>query len=76
MSRYKSPDKYYVVEYDHTYYNQPHSVRAKAVYFNLESAQEASLKMMQRGQQVHSVHEEKLLSKPKILSIHRTGTPP
>ena len=56
MSRYKSPDKYYVVEYDHTYYNQPHSVRAKAVYFNLESAQEASLKMMQRGQQVHSVH--------------------
>ena len=75
MSRYKSPDKYYVVEYDHIYYNQTQPTRTKAVYFNLESAQEASLKMMQRGQQVHSVHEEKLLSKPKILSIHRTGTP-
>lgn len=75
MSRYKSPNKYYVVEYDHIYYNQTQPTRTKAVYFNLESAQEASLKMMRRGQQVHSVHEEKLLSKPQILSIHRTGTP-
>ena len=75
MSRYKSPDKYYVVEYDHIYYNQTQPTRTKAVYFNLESAQEASLKMMQRGQHIHSVHEEKLLSKPQILSIHRTGTP-
>jgi hypothetical protein len=73
--RHKAPTKYYVVEYEHTYYNHTHSTRTKAVYFTLESAQEASLKMMKRGQHIHSVHEEKLLNKPEILEIRREGTP-
>lgn len=73
--RHKAPTKYYVVEYDHIYYNHTHSTRAKAVYFTLEAAQEASLKMMKRGQHIHSVHEEKLLNKPEILEIRREGTP-
>ncbi len=41
----------------------------------VEAAQEASLKMMKRGQHIHSVHEEKLLNKPEILEIRREGTP-
>ena len=73
--RHKAPTKYYVVEYEHIYYDQHLLTRAKAVYFTLESAQEASLKMIKRGQHIHSVHEEKLLNKPEILEIRREGTP-
>ena len=41
----------------------------KAVYFTLESAQEAMMKMMSRGIECHGLHEWK--PKLEILSIQK-----
>jgi len=43
--------------------------RMKAVYFTLESAQEAMMKMMSRGIECHGLHEWK--PKLEILSIQK-----
>jgi hypothetical protein len=54
---------FHYVEY--TYMNQ----RMKAVYFTLESGQEAMMKMMKRGVECHGLHEWK--PKLEIVSIQR-----
>ena len=66
--RHKAPTDYYTVDYEHTYYDQPNSVIARAVYFQLHSAQEAMMKMIHRGIVVTGLSEHKL-------SSVRTGTP-
>jgi hypothetical protein len=43
--------------------------RMKAVYFTLETAQEAMMKMMKRGIECHGLHEWK--PKLEILSIQK-----
>ena len=43
--------------------------RMKAVYFTLESAQEAMMKMMKRGTECHGLHEWK--PKLEVLSIQK-----
>ena len=40
-----------------------------AVYFSLESAQEAMMKMIKNGVECHGLHEWK--PKPEIMSIHK-----
>lgn len=54
---------FHYVEY--SYMNK----RMRAVYFELESAQEAMMKMMKRGVECHGLHEWK--PKPQIMSIHK-----
>ena len=54
---------FYYVEY--TYMN----CTLKAVYFELESAQEAMVKMMKRGVECHGLHQWK--PKLEILSIKK-----
>lgn len=55
---------FYYVEY--TYMDE----KKKAVYFQLESAQEAMIKMIQRGIECHGLHEWK--QKPQIMSIKKS----
>jgi hypothetical protein len=43
--------------------------RMRAVYFTLESAQEAMMKMMKNGVECHGLHEWK--PKPQIMSIQK-----
>ena len=65
MSQILDPIKvgFYYVEY--TYMGN----KQKAVYFQLESAQEALIKMIQRGVECHGLHEWK--QKPQIISIRK-----
>lgn len=64
---FKFPDPlkhgFHYVEY--TYMNS----KLRAVYFTLESAQEAMMKMMKRGVECHGLHEWK--SKPEIMMIQK-----
>lgn len=54
---------FYYVEY--TYCGK----KQNAVYFQLESAQEAMIKMIQRGVECHGLHEWK--PKLEVLSLHK-----
>jgi len=53
---------YYTVEYEHTYYGHTQSVITRACYFQLESAQQAMMTMIHRGQVVTGLYEHKLAS--------------
>lgn len=66
MSQIVDPIKFgfYYVEYTFMENKQ------KAVYFELESAQEAMIKMIQRGVECHGLHEWK--QKPQIISIKKS----
>ena len=57
--RYKPPTHYYTVEYEHIPYGNDQSRIERAVYFQLESAQEAMMKMIKRGQVVTGMSEHK-----------------
>ena len=70
-----TPKTYYAIGYRHTLYNDTQPTIQYATYFQLESAQEAMMKMIKRGQDVLGMEEKKLLSYPQILTIHRKGTP-
>lgn len=54
---------FHYVEYTHM------DKRMKAVYFTLETAQEAMMKMMKRGIECHGLHEWK--PKLQIMSYHK-----
>ena len=58
--RYKAPKRYYTVEYEHIPYGHTTSRIERAVYFQLESAQEAMMKMIKRGQVVTGLNEQQL----------------
>ena len=73
--RPKLSNKYYVVSYMHTLYGHDQPSLQHAVYFQLQSAQEAMMKMIRRGQDVVGMEERKLEVSPQILTIHRKGTP-
>ena len=73
--RPKFSNKYYVVSYMHTLYGHDQPTLQHAVYFQLESAQEAMMKMIKRGQEVVELKEKKLVASPQILGIVRKGTP-
>lgn len=60
--------RYYTVEYEHTYYGHTQSCITRAVYFQLESAQQAMMTMIHRGQVVTGLCEHTLESS-------RRGTP-
>ena len=70
-----TPKTYYAVGYRHTLYNDTQPTTQYAVYFQLQSAQEAMMKMIKRGQDVLGMEEKKLVLSPQILTIHRKGTP-
>ena len=55
------PKTYYTVEYEHIPYGHTESRIERAVYFQLESAQEAMMKMIKRGQVVTGLNEQQLL---------------
>lgn len=73
--RPKLSNKYYVVSYMHTLYGHDQPTLQHAVYFQLESAQEAMMKMIKRGQEVVELKEKSLAVSPQILGIVRKGTP-
>lgn len=73
--RPKFSNKYYVVSYMHTLYGHDQPTLQHAVYFQLESAQEAMMKMIKRGQDVEGMEEKTLAVSPQILGIVRKGTP-
>ena len=73
--RPKFSNKYYVVSYMHTLYGHDQPTLQHAVYFQLESAQEAMMKMINRGQEVVELKEKSLAVSPQILGIVRKGTP-
>ena len=73
--RPKFSNKYYVVSYMHTLYGHDQPTLQHAVYFQLESAQEAMMKMIKRGQDVEGMEEKTLVVSPQILGIVRKGTP-
>lgn len=73
--RPKFLNKYYVVSYMHTLYGHDQPTLQHAVYFQLESAQEAMMKMIKRGQDVVEMKEKSLAVSPQILGIVRKGTP-
>ena len=75
MSKLKFKPNYYVVSYMHTLYGHTEPTLQHAVYFQLESAQEAMMKMIKRGQEVVELKEKKLVASPQILGIVRKGTP-
>ena len=43
-----------------------------AVYFNLESAQEAMVKMIRRGLEVTELKSQKLIRRDNLKGVHRT----
>jgi hypothetical protein len=45
--------------------------KKSAVYFQLESAQEALLKMMKSGVECEGLREQKIKPKPEIMSIKK-----
>ena len=73
--RPKLSNKYYVVSYMHTLYGHDQPTLQHAVYFQLEFAQEAMMKMIKRGQEVVELKEKSLAVSPQILGIVRKGTP-
>ena len=58
----------------HTLYGHDQPTLQHAVYFQLESAQEAMMKMIKRGQEVVELKEKSLAVSPQILGIVRKGT--
>ena len=44
-----SPKRFYTVEYEHILYGHQSPTLQKAVYFQLQSAQEAMMKMIKNG---------------------------
>lgn len=70
-----TPKTYYAVEYNHILYNDTQPTTQYAVYFQLESAQNALMTMLKRGQDVVGMKEMKFLSYPQIRTLHRKGTP-
>lgn len=54
------PKRFYTVEYEHIPYGHTQSRIERAVYFQLESAQEAMMKMIKRGQVVTGLNEQRL----------------
>lgn len=70
-----TPKVYYTIAYTHTLYGDTQPTTQYAVYFQLQSAQEAMMKMINRGQDVIGMEEKKLVLSPQILTIHRKGTP-
>jgi hypothetical protein len=54
------PKRYYTVEYEHIPYGHTQSRIEKATYFQLESAQEAMMKMIRRGNVVTGLNEQQL----------------
>ena len=58
--RYKPPTHYYTVEYEHIPYGNDQPRIERAVYFQLESAQEAMMKMIKRGQVVTGMNENRI----------------
>ena len=55
-----SPKRFYTVEYEHILYGHQSPTLQKAVYFQLQSAQEAMMKMIHRGQVVTGLNEQLL----------------
>jgi hypothetical protein len=56
----KSLKSYYAVAYEHILYGHTQPSIQYAVYFQLESAQNAMMTMLKRGQTVLSMEEKKL----------------
>jgi len=56
-----TPKTYYAIGYRHTLYNDTQPTTQYATYFQLQSAQEAMMKMIKRGQDVIGMEEKKLL---------------
>lgn len=71
----KFSNVFYAVEYEHMFYGETKPRSAFAVYFQLESAQEAMMKMIKRGQVVLGLNERKIKSNQQILTILRKDTP-
>jgi hypothetical protein len=74
-NRLKLPSTYYTIAYTHTLYGDTKPTTQYACYMTLQSAQEAMMKMIKRGQDVIGMEEKKLVVSPQILTIHRKGTP-
>jgi len=73
--RSKLSNIYYTIAYTHTLYGDTKPTTQYACYMTLQSAQEALMKMIKRGQDVIGMEEKKLVLSPQILTIHRRGTP-
>ena len=71
----EGPKTYYTVSYEHTLYGDTEPTIQHAVYFTLEAAQEAMMKMIQRGQTVIGMEEQTMKETPEILGILRKDTP-
>ena len=71
----EGPKTYYTVSYEHTLYGDTEPTTQHAVYFTLEAAQEAMMKMIQRGQTVIGMEEQTMKETPQILGILRKDTP-
>lgn len=63
---------FYVVAYEHIYYGKTEPSIAYAVYFNLESAQQAMMKMMQNDVNCLGLESKTLFNKNiELLSYHK-----
>lgn len=64
--------EFYVVAYEHIYYGKTKPSIAYAVYFNLESAQQAMMKMIQNNVNCLGIESRQLLNKNiELLSYHK-----